>query len=313
MIPGRNTFLLSWGVLFFGQMLFCRALAGDVTVTIDRKYSGASCTSGYIEIDGKIIAYTVELPWNGNKPLISSIPVGSYYGFLRYDKSDRWRIQLEGVPNRSGVQIHTGNTTDDTEGCILIGTGLNSDLCSLSAGTSRPAYAAFKKAFYGSANPVETPVKRIVVKVEEKATAANSDDRAHQQDQFEGEWVVSGAIPKNEFGDQMAIRATGTLNETHATFVNEVTFTAGEDRRVKGCSNDVITGRYIDKREYNVKFDQEKKQLLLSPVGTATISAVDPPCWTPQTFATANVRLFWDGKILSDELGEDYRRVKSMK
>ncbi len=316
MITGRNAFLTLRtlltlaGVLLPGQILLCRAFAEDITVTIDRKYSGATCTSGYIAINGKTIAYTVELPWNGNKPFISSIPAGSYYAILRYDKPDRWRIQLEGVPNRSGVQIHTGNATDDTEGCILIGTDLNTDLCSLKGGTSRPAYAAFKRAFYGSAKPTSTTTKRIVVKVEEKANdAATDEDHAHQMARFEGVWVMEGTIPKNEFGDQMTIRATGTLARTQATFVNEITFTAGTDRHVKDCPIDVTTGHYTEKRQYSVKFDAATKKLVLNPVGTPTISAADPSCWTAQTFAIASVQLHWDGKILSDELGEHYRRV----
>jgi hypothetical protein len=313
MITGRNgflTILMLCSVLLLGQMLLCRAFAEDITVTIDRKYSGATCTSGYIEINGKIIAYTVELPWNGNKPFMSSIPAGSYYAILRYDKPDRWRIQLEGVPNRSGVQIHTGNGPDDTEGCILIGTDLNTDLCSLKGGTSRPAYAAFKKAFYGSANPASTTKKRIVVKVAEKADDAATDgDHAHQMDQFEGVWVAKRTLPKNEFGDQVTVRATGALTKTQATFVNEITFTAGTDRHVKDCPIDVTTVHYIEKRQYNLKFDQETQKILLNPVGTATISAVDP-CWTAQTVASSSVQLHWDGKILSDELGEHYRRVQ---
>lgn len=140
------------------------ALASDFTLTIARKYSSATCTSGYLAVNGSIIAYTLEKPWKGNSPLISSIPVGNYPGTLRYDHSDRWRIELQNVPNRAHVQIHTGNTPDDTEGCILVGIALGSDFCSVTE--SKKAYAALKKAFYGSENPVQTPDKVIIVKVE---------------------------------------------------------------------------------------------------------------------------------------------------
>ena len=134
------------------------------TLTIARKNSSAACTSGYLAVNGAIIAYTLERPWNGNAPLISSIPDGSYAGTLRYDHADAWRIELQGVPGRTNVEIHTGNTPDDTEGCILVGLKLGSDLCSVQ--DSQKAYQVLKTAFYGSANPVATPNKSILVVVE---------------------------------------------------------------------------------------------------------------------------------------------------
>jgi hypothetical protein len=75
-----------------------------------------------------------------------------------------WRIELTGVPGRTNVQIHTGNTPDDSEGCILVGMKLGDDLCSVI--DSRKAYDALRAAFYGSANPVSTPNKQITVVVE---------------------------------------------------------------------------------------------------------------------------------------------------
>src|SRR4051812_10269499 len=88
------------------------AEAAPFRLTIARKHKSATCTSGYLAVNGNIIAYTLELPWLGNAPLISSIPDGTYGGILRYDHPDKWRIQLTGVPGRSNVQIHTGNTPD---------------------------------------------------------------------------------------------------------------------------------------------------------------------------------------------------------
>jgi hypothetical protein len=144
-----------------------RAAADDFTLTIARKFSSADCTSGYLAVNGVIQAYTLELPWQGNAPLISSIPVGTYSGSLRYDHTDQWRIELQGVPGRTHVEIHTGNSPDDSEGCILIGKQLGDDLCSIKPGTSMPAYQDLKNAFYGSSNPVATPDRTIVIKVEQ--------------------------------------------------------------------------------------------------------------------------------------------------
>jgi hypothetical protein len=142
------------------------AVAEDFTVTIHREYSDANCTSGYLAVNGTIKAYTLEKPWRGNAPLISAIPGGRYSAILRYDHSDQWRIELKDVPDRTNVQIHTGNVPDNSEGCILIGKELGGDLCSIKAGTSAPAYRDLKNAFYGTPNPISTPDKTIVVVVE---------------------------------------------------------------------------------------------------------------------------------------------------
>jgi len=135
----------------------------DFKLTIARKYRDAYCTSGYLAVNDKIIAYTLEKPWLGNAPLISSIPDGTYGGILRYDHADKWRIELTGVPGRTHVQIHTGNTPDNSEGCILVGLKLGGDMCSVV--DSRAAYAALRTAFYGTRDPVATPDKTIMVSV----------------------------------------------------------------------------------------------------------------------------------------------------
>jgi Family of unknown function (DUF5675) len=119
------------GFLLFGSGTGVAAQPSDFKLTIARKHKSDSCTSGYLAVDGNVIAYALELPWQGNKPLVSSIPDGTYGGILRYDHPDKWRIELTGVPGRTNVQIHTGNTPDDSEGCVLVGLKLGDDLCSV--------------------------------------------------------------------------------------------------------------------------------------------------------------------------------------
>jgi len=80
--------------------------------------------------------YTIELPWNDNKQKISCIPQGIYnckpYTSQKY--KNVW--QLLSVPNRSAILIHAGNFAcdvrllgsshrSDTEGCILVGMGID--------------------------------------------------------------------------------------------------------------------------------------------------------------------------------------------
>ncbi|WP_185289645.1 DUF5675 family protein [Chryseobacterium lactis] len=130
-------------------------------LTVERKLSSDHCTMGYLIANGKAICYTLELPWKDNLNTISCIPAGTYKGVLRYDKTDRWRIQLENVPNRTGVQIHIGNYTTQTEGCILVGMDAKVNNCSVL--NSSAAYAKLKEAFYGTNTPNSTPNKHISV------------------------------------------------------------------------------------------------------------------------------------------------------
>jgi len=77
-------------------------------------------TRGAIVINGETFC-TLERPWLNNKPFMSCIPPGEYE--VRWHKSpskgECWK--LHGVPNRSEILIHVGNSVDDTEGCILVG------------------------------------------------------------------------------------------------------------------------------------------------------------------------------------------------
>ena len=57
-------------------LLAWRAVADDFKLTIARKYKSDTCTSGYIAVNGAVIACALEFTWQGNAPLISSIPVG---------------------------------------------------------------------------------------------------------------------------------------------------------------------------------------------------------------------------------------------
>ena len=98
-------------------------------IVIDRYYRGDSCIgfASYKEFQ----FFTLELPYLNNEQNISAIHPGLYKA-KKYlsPKFQREVILLEGVPNRSWIEFHTGNYTSQIEGCILPGDGikyLNSD------------------------------------------------------------------------------------------------------------------------------------------------------------------------------------------
>lgn len=87
--------------------------------TIKRIYL-SDCTLGVIEF-GNQRAYTLELPWKGNVANKSCIPTGVYYAKHRNSPSNGDVIELQNVPERSYIQIHSGNYTSQIKGCILVG------------------------------------------------------------------------------------------------------------------------------------------------------------------------------------------------
>jgi len=70
--------------------------------------------------------YTLEEPWQSNKRRISCIPADVYlctpHGWEQGSTKHFKRVwEVRGVPDRTAILIHGGNTLADTEGCILVG------------------------------------------------------------------------------------------------------------------------------------------------------------------------------------------------
>ena len=91
------------------------------TVTLTRVAYNDDATPGVLKVEDELF-YTLELPYINNERNISCIPEGEYIAKPRKSPSRKTTVyELEAVPGRSNIQIHIGNTTDDIEGCILVG------------------------------------------------------------------------------------------------------------------------------------------------------------------------------------------------
>lgn len=104
-------------------------------ITVKRKFKGNNYTIGSLYIDDKYFCDTLEdidrgLTDNMTDSYISTvkvvnqtaIPVGSYKVTITYSNRFQKLLPLiNNVKGFSGIRIHSGNTKEDTSGCILVG------------------------------------------------------------------------------------------------------------------------------------------------------------------------------------------------
>jgi hypothetical protein len=120
-------------------------------IQVIRKIKTDKSTIGELYIDNKFICYTLEdkdRNLKKNDPVnyiiknkiygLTAIPSGTYKVIINL--SNRFNIimpLLLDVPGYEGVRIHSGNTSADTLGCILLGLIKDKDF----VGDSRKAFA----------------------------------------------------------------------------------------------------------------------------------------------------------------------------
>ena len=101
-------------------------------LTLKRIAKKADYTIGRLEDEmGKRICDTLEPTWRNYKggelkvPRKSAVPEGTYPVVVTKSwKFGKYLPLLVGVPGFEGIRIHSGNTSKDTEGCILVGQNL---------------------------------------------------------------------------------------------------------------------------------------------------------------------------------------------
>jgi hypothetical protein len=99
----------------------CRNGKDMETYVLTRYKENSEGTFGYLDIKKGDPLATFELPWRDNARDISCIPAGKYSCFVGVSYSKGRCIHIKSVENRTNILIHVGNTSKDTQGCILVG------------------------------------------------------------------------------------------------------------------------------------------------------------------------------------------------
>ena len=96
-----------------------------VNLFVIRQVYTPTSTLGVLLIDSKVLCYTLEdVVRESSAPKVpgqTAIPAGRYE--IVVDMSARFKRMMPlllNVPNFEGVRLHGGNTSGDTEGCILV-------------------------------------------------------------------------------------------------------------------------------------------------------------------------------------------------
>ena len=96
-----------------------------MNLVLRREESSSTCTHGKLFVEDQFDCFTLEdvVRLEGEK--ISgqtAIPAGRYRVVLTFsNRFQRILPLLLDVPNYTGIRIHAGNSSGDTEGCILVG------------------------------------------------------------------------------------------------------------------------------------------------------------------------------------------------
>jgi hypothetical protein len=76
-------------------------------------------TNGILVCNNSLVCYTIELLWQDNRRMVSSVPEGRYQLVERYSEKHRFHLLVKGVPDRTLILIHRANhAAKELKGCI---------------------------------------------------------------------------------------------------------------------------------------------------------------------------------------------------
>ena len=103
-------------------------------ITVDRFVSDDDTTVRRVHVDGRFVCFGLEDEFRETKIASETrIPAGTYDVRLRtegghhnkystrFNEIHKGMLHIQDVPNFTFILIHCGNTDEDTDGCLLVG------------------------------------------------------------------------------------------------------------------------------------------------------------------------------------------------
>lgn len=122
-------------------------------IEVNRIFKASNYTIGELSVNNNYVCDTLEdrVRPTGEKVYgETAIPSGTYTVTLSYsNRFKKTMPEILNVPNFSGVRIHCGNSSKDTEGCLLVGKwdGKTENWISDSKNSYNKLYSLLEEAF----------------------------------------------------------------------------------------------------------------------------------------------------------------------
>lgn len=122
-------------------------------IIVNRIFKASTYTIGELSVGGTYICDTLEdrvRPAGEKVYGETAIPYGKYTVTLSYsNRFKKTMPEILNVPNFSGIRIHCGNSSKDTEGCLLVGKwdGKTENWISDSKNSYNKLYSLLEEAF----------------------------------------------------------------------------------------------------------------------------------------------------------------------